>query len=182
MSALLAVEAREMKLLSAVAQRWAEETGGIAFDANGYAALLDRARSLDARPHLPEGLSDTVDAVLHRDACWALNRDRVEAFLGRAAEVESARNVLTQKRGTMSSFEERLQAWRDCRRKEKEFLDEAVALRKDMPKRELAAHQRAAGVGPDAVQKREEKIRNRIAREEERYAAERVRQDRGLSM
>ena len=171
-----------MNVLSAVVQRCAEETGGIAFDASGYAGLMERARSLDARPYLPEGLRNTVHNIIDRDECWALDRDGVKAFLGRAAEVESARNVLTQKRGTMSSFEERLQAWRDCRRKEKEILDEAVALRKDMPKRELAAHLRAAGVGPDAVQKREEKIRNRIAREEERYAAERVRQDRGLSM
>ena len=51
-----------------------------------------------------------------------------------------------------------------------------------MPKRELAAHLRAAGVGPDAVQQREEKIRNSIARDEERHAAQRMRQDRGLSM
>ena len=179
---LLAVEAREMTVLSTVAQRWAEETGGIAFDARAYAALLERAHSLAARTHLPEGLRNTVDHIIDRDECWAIDRDGVKAFLGRAAEVESARNVLTQTRSTMSSFEERLEAWQDCRRKEKEILDEAVALGKDMPKRELAAHLRAAGVGPDAVQQREEKIRNSIARDEERHAAQRMRQDRGLSM
>ena len=149
--ALLAVEAREMNLLSADVQRWAEETGGIAFDASGYAALMDRAHSLDARPHLAEGLRNTVDGLLFRDACWARHRDRVEALLERAAGVESARNVLTYTGGTMSTPEEQLQARRDWRREAEQILDEAVALKKDFPKHELAAHLGAAGVGPDAV-------------------------------
>ena len=180
---LLAVEAREMTVLSSVVQRSAEETGGIAFDARAYVGLMGRAHSLAARTHLPEGLRNTVDHIIDRDECWAIDRDGVKAFLGRAAEVESARHDLMQKRGTTSSFEERLQAWQDCRRKEKEILDEAVALGKDMPNRELAAHLRAAGVGPDAVQEREERIRHNIALDEERRdAAQRVRQGRGLSM
>ena len=45
---------------------------------------------------LPEGLRDTVDVLLFRDECWAVNRDRVEAFLERAVELERARNALTQ--------------------------------------------------------------------------------------
>ena len=180
--ALLAVEAREMNVLSADVQRSAEETGGIAFDASAYAALMDRARSLDARPHLPEGLRNTVHDILDRDACWALDRYRVEAFLERIAAVESARKDLTQKGGTMSAPAEQLQVRRDWRRKEEQVLDEAVALRKDIPKHELAAHPRAAGVGPDAVREREEKIRKRIAHDEEGYAAERMRRSRGLSM
>ena len=77
---------------------------------------------------------------------------------------------------------EQLQVRRDWRRKEEQVLDEAVALRKDIPKHELAAHPRAAGVGPDAVREREEKIRKRIAHDEEGYAAERMRRSRGLSM
>ena len=66
--------------------------------------------------------------------------------------------------------------------KEKEILDEAAALRKDMPERELAAHLGAAGAGPDAVREREEEIRNRIALEEEKQAALRMSRDRGMSM
>ena len=89
---------------------------------------------------------------------------------------------MTQQRVTTSSFEERLQARRDCRQNEKEILDEAAALRKDVPQHEFAAHLDAAGAGPDAAREREEKIRNRIALQEERYAAQRTRQDRGLSM
>ena len=131
--ALIEVEAREMTVLSSVAHRWAEETDGIAYDARAYTGLMERARSLDARPHLPEGLRGTVDGLLARDERWAFNRDRVEAFLVRAAEFERARNDLTQMDVTTNSFEERRQARQDCEQKEKEVLDEAAALRKDMP-------------------------------------------------
>jgi len=179
---LIEVEARETEVLSSVVQQWAEETGGIGFDASGYAALMERVRSLDARQHLPERLRGTVDVLLLRDERWALNRDRVEAFLERAAEAERARQVMTQQRVTTSSFEERLQARQDCRQKEQETLDEAAALRKDVPQHELAAHLGAAGAGRDAVQEREEEIRNRIAQEQEKQAALRMSQDRGMSM
>ena len=180
--ALIEVEAREMGVLSSVVQQWAEETGGIGYDASSYAALLERARSLDARPRLPEGLRGTVDGLLARDERWAIDRDRVEAFLVRAAEFERARNALTQMNVTTNSFEERRQARQDCRQKEKEILDEAAAIRKDMPQHELAAHLVAAGAGPDAVREREEEIRNRIAREQEKQAALRMSRDRGMSM
>ena len=143
---------------------------------------MERAHSLDARPDLPEGLRDRVDGILVRDACWSSNRDRVEAFLGRAAKVESARNDLTRMDVTTSTFEERLEARRDCKQKEKEILDEAAALGRDMPQHELAAHLGAAGAGPDAVREREEEIRNRIAQEQEKQAALRKSQDRGMSM
>ena len=181
--ALIEVEARETDVLSSVVQEWADETGGIGFDASSYAALMERARSLDARPHLPERLRGTVDGLLARDERWARDRDRVEAFLVRAAEAESARNDLARKRNvTMWSFEERLQARQECRQKEKEVLDEAAALRKDVPQHELAAHLGAAGAGPDAVREREEEIRNRIAQEQEKQAALRMSRDRGISM
>ena len=183
---LLNVEAREMTVLSTVADQWANETGGIAFDNSAYAALMERARSLDARPHLPEGLGheclrDTVDGILVRDAGWSSNRERVDAFLARAAEVERARQELGQKSDTMSILE-RPQARRELGHKEKEILEEAAALRKDMPERELAAHLGAAGTGPDAVREREEEIRSRIALEEEKQAALRMSRDRGMSM
>ena len=178
---LLTVEAREMTVLSTVADRWAEKAGGIAFDSRAYAALMERARSLDARPHLPEDLRNTVDGILARDAGWSSNRERVEAFLARAAEVERARQELGQKNDTMSILE-RPQARRELGHKEKEILDEAAALRKDMPERELAAHLGTAGAAPDAVREREEEIRNRIALEEEKQAALRMSRDRGMSM
>ena len=178
---LIAVEAREMTVLSTVAHRWANETGGIAFDSRAYAALMERARSLDARPHLREDLRNTVDGILARDAGWSSNRDRVDAFLARAAEVERARQELGQKSDTMSILE-RPQARRELGHKEKEILDEAAALRKDMPERELAAHLGTAGAEPGAVQEREKEIRSRIALEEERQAALRMSRDRGMSM
>ena len=180
--ALIEVEARETDVLSSIVKQWAEETGGIGFDSRAYSALMEHARSLDARPHLPEGLRGTVDGLLLRDELWALNRDRVEAFLERAAELERARNALTQMDVTTSYFEERMQAREDCRQKEKEVLDEAAALRKDMPKHELAAHLGAAGAGPDAVREREAEIRNRIAQEQEKQAILRMSRDRGISM
>ncbi len=71
--ALMEVEAREMNVLSSVVQQWTKETGGIGFDSRNYAALMERARSLDARPHLPEGLRDTVEGILTRDECWTFN-------------------------------------------------------------------------------------------------------------
>ena len=180
---LLALEAREMNRLSALVQRSAEETGGIALDASGYAELMDRARSLDARTHLPEGPRNTVQDLLARDARWARDRDRVGAFLERAAQVESARNALMDTDAMVSTPAEQLRPWPDWRRKGGQVLDEAAALRKDIPKHELAAHLSAAGAGQDAVSEREETIRNRIARDEKRRtAAVRVRQDRGLSM
>ena len=169
-------------MLSSVVQEWAEETGGIGFDSRAYSVLMERARSLDARPHLPERLRERVDVLLARDERWALDRDRVEAFLERAAEAGRARQVMTQQRVTTSSFEERLQARQDCRQKEQETLDEAAALRKDVPQHELAAHLGAAGAGPDAVREREEEIRNRIAQEQEKQAALRMSRDRGMSM
>ena len=180
--ALIEVEARETVVLSSVAQKWAEKTGGIGFDSRDYAALMERARSLDARPHLPESLRSTVDGLLARDERWSLNRDRVEAFLVRAAEFERARNALAQMDVSTNSFEERRQARQDCRQKEKEVLDEATALRKDVPQHELAAHLGAAGAGPDTVREREEEIRNRIAQEQEKQAALRMSKDRGMSM
>ena len=180
--ALIAVEAREMDVLSTVAHRWAEKTGGIAFDSRAYAALMERARSLDARPRLPDDLRNTVDGILVRDAGWSSNRDRVQAFLARAAEVERARHALTEIKVTSPSFDGRFQLRRDCEQKEKEVLGEAAALRKDVPQRELAAHLGAAGAGPDAVREREEEIRNRIAKEQERQAALRMSKDHGLSM
>ena len=179
---LIEVEARETVVLYSVVQKWAEKTGGIGYDSRAYAALMERARSLDARPHLPEGLRGTVDGLLARDELWALNRDRVQAFLERAAEFERARNALMQMDVMTNSFEERRQARRDCEHKEKEVLDEAAALRKDMPQHELAAHLGAAGAGPDAVREKEEEIRNRIAREQEKQAALRMSKDRGMSM
>ena len=179
---LLTVEAREMTVLSTVAHRWANETGGIAFDSRAYAALMERARSLDTRPHLPEDLRNAIDGILVRDVRWSSNRNRVEAFLGHSAEAEKARHGLGQMHVTTSSFEERLQVRRDCEQKEKETLDEAVALRKDLSQRELAAHLGAAGAEPDAVREREEEIRNRIALEEEKQAALRMSRGRGMSM
>ena len=180
--ALIEVEARETDVLSSVVKQWAEEAGGIGFDSRSYAALMERARSLDARPHLPESLRERVDVLLARDERWALDRDRVHAFLERAAEFERARNALTQMDVTTNSFEERRQARQDCGQKEKGVLDEAAALRKDVPQHELAAHLGAAGAGPDAVREREEEIRNRMAQEQEKQAALRRSRDRGMSM
>ena len=62
------------------------------------------------------------------------------------------------------------------------MLDEAAALRKDLRERELAAHLGAVGAGPDAVRDREEEIRNRIAKEQEKQAAQRMSRDQGMSM
>ena len=92
--ALLAVEVREMNLLATVAQRSADETGGIACDADAYADLMERVRALNAWSDLPSDLRETVLDHLERDEGWTADRKRVDGFLEAAREVDSARNDL----------------------------------------------------------------------------------------
>ena len=84
-----------MDVLSAVAHRWANETDGIAFDTGTYAPLMERARSLDARPRLPEGLRGTVEGLAARDEFRALNRVSAR---GLSAGIGSRRSSRGQRR------------------------------------------------------------------------------------
>ena len=73
---------------------------------------------------------------------------------------------------------DRSPAWDGGRQDAQQVLDEAKALRDDIPQRELAAHLGAAGAGPDEIEETEREIRERIAEQERaRAAAERERQE-----
>ena len=139
--------------LARSARAFEERTGGIGYDAPTHGASMARARALDARPDLPEGRRKTVDALLRQDARLGKDRQRVGAFLDAAAEVEDGRRAAAAG-----------------------MVEEAKAIRKDIPQPQLVAHLSAFGAGPDGVEKKERKIRERIAREEAaRRAAERAR-------
>ena len=168
---LVAAELAEANRLATMTRRFAEKTGGLAFDARGYAELMERVRSLDARPDLAKGdLRGRLQGLLARDERWTRDRDRVVAFLERAGEVERARTTPAEGRPD-----------HDWRRKAGQILDEAKALRKDIVKHELAAHLRAVGAAPDALEAKEETIGNRIALDEQAHK-EQLSQGGGLSM
>ena len=160
-----------MNLLATVAQRSAAETGGIAYDANGYADLMDRVRAFDARPGLPSDLSEPARDHLARDEGWTRDRERVGTFLEAVREVERARSDLEDMARTGSVPAEQLPAWDDWRRDVEEVLHEAGALKSRIPERQLTAHLGAAGASQDAVDKAEEGIAERIARDEAARAA-----------
>ena len=181
--ALLAGEVREMNLLATVAQRSAAETGGIAFDADAYAGLMERVRALDARPALPDDLRGTVRDHLERDKGWTADRKRVGGFLEAARKVDSARNDLDEMARTGSVPAEQLPEWDGWRRDVEEVLREAGTLKSRIPGRELAAHLGAVGASQDAVDKAEQGIAERIARDKaaRAAAAEAERQARELA-
>ena len=169
--ALLAVEVREMNLLATVAQRSADETGGIACDADAYADLMERVRALNAWSDLPSDLRETVLDHLERDEGWTADRKRVGGFLEAAREVDSARNGLDEMARTGSVPAEQLPKWDGWRRDVEEVLREAGTLKSRIPGRELTAHLGAVGASQDAVDKAEEGIAERIARDEAARAA-----------
>ena len=168
--ALLAVEVREMNLLATVAQRSADETGGIAYDADAYADLMERVRALTAWPGLPSDLRGTVLDHLERDEGWTADRKRVGGFLEAARKVDSARNGLDEMARTGSVPAEQLPKWDGWREDAEKVRGKADALR-GIPGRELAAHLAARGAAPDTVDKAEQGIAERIARDEAARAA-----------
>ena len=166
--------AREMDLLATLSRRWAKEAGGIACDAPRYAALMERARALAARPGLPQDLRARVDAHLAQDEKWAGNRERVSAFVERAGDVLHARDRL-EERGAREATPERdtwlKEAW--------EVRQEADGTEQDIPEAEVAAHLAALGAAPDGFAEAARGIRSAIAEDERaRAAAEAERRER----
>ena len=159
-----------MNLLATVAQRSADETGGIACDADAYADLMERVRALTAWPGLPSDQRKTVLNHLERDEGWTADRKRVGGFLEAAREVDSARNGLDEMARTGSVPAEQLPKWDGWREDAEKVRDKADALR-GIPGRELAAHLGAVGASQDAVDKAERGIAERIARDEAARAA-----------
>ena len=175
-SALIEIEAGEMERLAEIAEEWAAQTGGIAFDAREHGELMERVRSLDARPRLPEHVREAVGGHLARHERLEKNRADVDAFLDLAGRLLFDRDRLAR-----TAPEDRAQAalpltWEEWRQDADRMLKDADTLRRDIPERELAAHLAASGAGPGAIEEAAGKIANRIAADEEaRAAAERER-------
>ena len=173
-SALVEIKTAELDRLAEIADEAAERTGGIAFDMAEYTELMERVRSLDARPALPDDLRDAVRRHLERHERWVENRARVDGFLDWAGQVEH----------DYGRQADRPPNWPDWRQDADGVLEDARALRRVIPERELVAHLSATGAGPGAVEETAAKIEDRIreheqaralAAEQARIAAEHLR-------
>ena len=175
-AAVRAVEIAEMARLMRSGRAFAEERGGMRYDAPTHGALMDRVRALDARDGLPETWRETVDTLLAYDE--RCGRDRVGAFLDAARAVEEARDDLEADALPRSMPAERLSGWEDLRNEEQRVLEEADALRARVPQRQRAEHLASFGIGPDGIEEREKEIRERIARHEQARDRAHLAEDR----
>ena len=121
-------------------------------------------------PVCRDDLRGTVRDHLERDEGWTADRKRVGGFLEAARKVDSARNDLDEMARTGSVPAEQLPEWDGWREDAEKVRDKADALR-GIPGRELAAHLGAVGASQDAVDKAEEGIAERIARDKAARAA-----------
>ncbi len=174
-AAVAEVEFAETEGLMMAGVEFERRTGGMAYDAPIHDALMERVRSLDARPDLPETRRETVDDVLGYDEWCGRDRQEVGAFLDAANEVGEARGDLEANARMRSMPAERLAGWEALRKDEQGVLDMANALREKIPEGQLAAHLASFGAGPDGIEEKEKEIRERIARAEEQRRAEEAR-------
>lgn len=181
-------ETLEAVRLDEEALAFARGTGGIAHDAPGYAALMERLRALEAMRHLPEGRREWVRGLLARDARWRRDRKRVADFLGRARGALRARGDLEEDiralhepagpaspdrgpgqapdRGPPEQARGRLgqAADGDWRAEATGLVQEAEKIADGIPRRELAAHLKAADTAPDALDKLAARLRAVLGR------------------
>ena len=162
-AAVCRVEMAETRQLMRSGQAFVEETGGMAYDAPTHGPLMERVRTLDVRDDLREAWRKTVDTLLAYDE--RLGRDRIGAFLDAAREVEEARDDLEAEARLRSMPAERLPGWEALRKNEQRVLNNANAIRETIPEERVAVHLASFGAGPDGIGEREEKIRERIARD-----------------
>lgn len=169
-------EAAEMNGLAEMAEARAAETGGIAFDAPEHAELIERARSLDARPFFLGSVREAARGHLERHDRLEKDRANVEAFLNRAGQLLRDRDRLAR-----TAPHDRAQAalpltWEEWKRDADALFADAEALRRDIPEPELAAHLAATGAEIGAIGDVVRKVEDRIeADEEARTEAERQR-------
>ena len=165
-AAIVEAEYREMGLLMGEAAAYARETGGIAYDAPGYGPLMERARSLDARPDLPQDRRETVRQVVAADERWAAERKRVGTFVEAARGVESERGKLDAAARAGRTPAEELPEWGGWQKKANAAAVAAEAIREEVPAHGLGAHLASFGFGPDEVDERKKEIEERIERDE----------------
>ena len=172
-AAALQVEYRETRLLMGEARAFAEETGGILYDAPVHGALKARADSLGARAGLPEPMRRAAAAVTGLDARCARDRERVGAFLGATREVERERRGLDAAGPAPDPVPGQQPGREAWEKKAASVAAEAGAIRAEVPPRQLTAHLAFFGAGPDSVAEEEKRIRQRIERDRQaREAAE----------
>ena len=156
----------------------AGRTGGIAHDAPGYAALMERLRALEAMRHLPEGRREWVRGLIARDARWRRDRKRVADFLGRAraaartrGDLEEDIRALHEPAGSASPERGPGQAPDrgpgqaadgDWRAQAAGLVQEAEKIAEGIPRRELTAHMKAAEAAPDALDKLTARLRGML--------------------
>ena len=174
---LVEIETAELDRLAEIAEEAAERAGGIAFDTDEFAELMERVHALDARPALPDNLREAVRGHLQRHERLEEDRANVDAFLDLAGQLLHDRDRMDR-----TPPEGRAQAalpltWEEWKRDADAILANAGSLRRDIPERELKAHLAAARAGPGAIEEAAGNIADRIEQDEKaRAAAERKRQ------
>ncbi|MDE0173395.1 MAG: hypothetical protein OYH76_05480, partial [Defluviicoccus sp.] len=176
-------EAEWMEIAAHVksANDFVRENGGIPYYAPTHGALVERARSLDARPDLPEDRRESVGKILAADELWADERERVGAFLDAAGKVETARAALAGRAVAAPPARrprqaaEQLPEWDGWRAEAGRVLDDAGKLG-NIPRPALTAHLAALGAAPDEIAAREERIHEAVERDE-RARAETARRE-----
>ena len=163
-------ETMEAARLDEEALAFARGSGGIAYDAPGYRGLMERVRSLDARPGLPERRREWVRGLIARDARWRRDRQRVAGFLGRArgcvrarGDLEEEIRALHERAGSAPPERGPGQA-PDWRAAAAGLADEAEKIAGEIPARELRSHLKAADAAPDALDKLKARLRAMLAR------------------
>ena len=91
---LAGVEAAEMDRLAEMAAEWAARTGGIAFDAPEDGELVERSRSLDARPFFLGGVRVAARGHLERHGRLEKDRADVRSFLDKSGQLLHDRDRL----------------------------------------------------------------------------------------
>ena len=168
---LAGVEAGEMDRLAEMAETWAAKMGGIAFDAPEHDELIERVRSLDARPRLPDHVRKAVHGHLDRHGRLEKNRGDIKVFLDRTSRLLRDRGRLAR-----TAPEDRAQAglpltWEAWKQNADALLANAEAIGQDIPERELVAHLAAAGAAPDGIDEMTAKIAGRIEQDKQARAA-----------
>ena len=161
--ARIANEMLEAVRLDEEALAFARGTGGIAHDAPGYPALMERLRALEAMRHLPGGKREWVRGLIARDARWRRDRTRAAGFLGRARTAVRARGDLEEEIRALHQPAGPGQA-PDWRAEAAWVLGEAAALVEAVPARELGAHLVAAGATLEELEALTARLRAMLGR------------------
>ena len=159
---LVAVSLSESEALRKSTETFAVETGGIAYDAPDYGALMERVRLIDPLPGLPDKVYEMTRRRLDRDTRWREDRKRVKGFVDGAraflrARADLADDILALYHPPGGGPPREL--WRV---RADALLKEAKEMGEEIPERELHAHLKAAGEEPKAYARLTAQLRARL--------------------